>query len=172
MSGPVLLLCNHQSHLDPVLVAVSCRRQIGAMARKSLFFWPLGGLIRSIGAFPVDLEGSGLGGLRTTLKLLKQQKAILIFPEGTRTFDGKLQPLMPGFSALARRTEAVLVPLAIEGAYEAYPRGYFLPRPYRITVRYGKPIFPQEIADCNEKELVERVSTCITTLLDTSGFPA
>ena len=89
-TGPVLLVSNHQSHLDPVLVGVASPRQLRSLARHSLFFWPLSWLIRSLGAVPIDRERGGLGGIKATLTLLGAGEAVLIFPEGTRTRDGRL----------------------------------------------------------------------------------
>ena len=78
-TGPVLLVSNHQSHLDPVLVGIACPRQMRFLARHSLFFWPLSWLIRSLGAVPIDRERGGLGGIKATLKLLKQAKRCSCF---------------------------------------------------------------------------------------------
>ena len=74
-TGPVLLVSNHQSHLDPVLVGIACPRQMRFLARHSLFFWPLSWLIRSLGAVPIDRERGGLGGIKATLKLLARRRS-------------------------------------------------------------------------------------------------
>ena len=83
--GPCCLVSNHQSNLDPVLVGVACPRQLKYLARQGLFFWPFSLWIRSLGAVPIDRERGALSGIRTTLELLKQQNAVLVFPEGSRT---------------------------------------------------------------------------------------
>jgi 1-acyl-sn-glycerol-3-phosphate acyltransferase len=162
-AGPVLLVANHQSHLDPVLVGIACPRQMRFLARHSLFFWPLGWLIRSLGAVPIDRERGGLGGIKATLQLLKGGQPVLVFPEGTRTRDGRLQPLLPGFCALARRGDATIVPVAIAGAYAAMPRGTALPRPRPIRLTFCPAIRPAEQKLLSDEELAQLVSQRITT---------
>lgn len=156
-AGPVLLVSNHQSHLDPVLVGVACPRQIMALARRSLFVGPFGWLLRSVGAVPVDLEGSAIGGLKTTLRLLRDGNVVLVFPEGTRSRDGSLGTMKPGFCALARRSEAVIVPTAVDGAFAAMPRGHTLPRPGKIALTFAPPITPDQYQQLSDDELVEIV---------------
>lgn len=164
-SGPLLILSNHQSHLDPVMIGIACPRQLSALAKKSLFVGPFGWLIRSLGAFPIDLESSGLGGVRTSLKVLKQGAALLVFPEGARSWDGRLTPLLPGFCALARRSGATIVPLGIDGAHDALPRGSSWPRFCPISLRFGPPIEPERISQLTDDQLVELVTARIAACL-------
>jgi 1-acyl-sn-glycerol-3-phosphate acyltransferase len=153
-TGPVLIVANHQSNLDPPLVGLALSRQLKYLARHGLFFWPLSWLIRSLGAVPLDKKAGGLNGMRTTLNLLKDDEAVLVFPEGSRTHDGELGPLLPGFCVLARRSGATVVPVAIEGAYDALPRGSALPRPGQITIVVEPAITPAEVAQMSDEELV------------------
>jgi 1-acyl-sn-glycerol-3-phosphate acyltransferase len=164
-NGPLLVLSNHQSHLDPVLLGVACPRQLRAMARKSLFFGPLGWMIRSLGAVPIDRGGSGISGIKAILTLLKNQEAVIIFPEGTRTRDGLLQSFQPGFAAIARRSNATIVPVAICGAFEAMPRGKVFPRPWPISLVFGPAISASEIAALSDDELVQLVHERISNVL-------
>jgi 1-acyl-sn-glycerol-3-phosphate acyltransferase len=129
-----VLLANHESHLDPVLVGVASRRPLSFLARKSLFQGPFGLLIRSLDAIPLDRDGMGIAGLREVIRRLKQGEATLVFPEGTRTHDGEIGPFQPGFGILVRRSGATIVPVGVDGAYEAWPRHRRLPRPVRIAV--------------------------------------
>jgi 1-acyl-sn-glycerol-3-phosphate acyltransferase len=152
-SGPLLVVSNHQSHLDPVLIGVACPRQVGALARASLFVGPFGWLIRSFGAVPVE-RGSATGGIRALLGMLRAGEAAIVFPEGTRTSDGQLQPFQVGFCAIARRGGAAIVPTTIEGAYAALPRGAALPRPRPISLTFKEPIMPDEIARLSDDELL------------------
>lgn len=163
-TGPVLLVSNHQSHLDPVLVGIACPRQMRFLARHTLFFWPLSWLIRSLGAVPIDRE-RGLGGIKATLKLLGIGEAVLAFPEGTRSRDGRLQPLLPGFCALARRSGATIVPVAIDGAYAAMPRGSRFPRPCPIRLAFAPPVSPTELESLDDTQLVELVTRRIADAL-------
>src|SRR6185369_4246968 len=96
----------------------------------------------SLDAIPIDRDGLGLAGLKETLKRLKRGEMVLIFPEGTRTPDGQVAPLKPGFCAIARRANVPLVPVAIDGAFDAWPRFSPVPRPATIHVEFGPPIEP------------------------------
>jgi 1-acyl-sn-glycerol-3-phosphate acyltransferase len=156
-TGAVLLVANHQSHLDPVLVGVACPRQMSALARHDLFFWPLGWLIRSLGAVPIERGRSGAAGFKATLNLLRQGEAVLVFPEGTRTRDGQLQPFHPGFCALARRSGATIIPVSIDGAFAALPRGSGFPRPKPISIVLGRPITDGQGTQLGDEQLRDLV---------------
>ena len=156
--GGVLVLSNHQSHFDPVLIGLACDRRLNYLARETLFgFTPFRWLIESLDAIPIDREGLGLAGLKETLRRLKAGEPVLIFPEGTRSRDGEMAPLKPGFSALARRANVPLLPVAIEGAYEAWPRRRLLPGTATIHIQFGEPLFPEAAAAYDERGLVAEV---------------
>jgi 1-acyl-sn-glycerol-3-phosphate acyltransferase len=129
-SGPALLIANHQSYLDPVLLGLCSRRHLCFLARKTLFKNPVfAWLIRTLGAVPIDQEGVGKEGIRTILDQLRAGKAVVIFPEGTRTPDGVMHPLRPGIHLLIKRTEAPIVPVGLAGAYDTWPSWQKFPRP-------------------------------------------
>jgi 1-acyl-sn-glycerol-3-phosphate acyltransferase len=156
--GGVLVVSNHQSHLDPPLVGIGCPRPMNFVARDTLFkLAPFRWLISSAHAFPIDREGMGLGGIKAALKLLKRGEMVLIFPEGTRTHDGEIAPFRPGFTALAVRSGAAILPVAIDGAFAAWPRSRGFPGLGRIRVHYGVPLSPAEIAGRDERELLAEV---------------
>lgn len=157
LSGPVLLVSNHQSNLDPVLVGIACPRQLKYLARKGLFFWPFSLWIRALGAVPIDQERSALAGIRATLALLKQGNAVLVFPEGSRTPDGRLQKMMPGVCLLARRSSATIVPVAMEGAFAALPRGGVFPRQHSIRLIFEAAITAAQYAQLSDAELMKLV---------------
>jgi len=165
VSGPVLLVSNHQSHLDPVLVGVACPRQLKYLARQGLFFFPFNLWIRSLGAVPIDRERGAIGGIRTTLELLKNDNAVLVFPEGSRTDDGKLRPLLPGFCLLARRSEATIVPVALDGAFDALPRGSHFARPATIRLAFCEAITRQRASSLTDEQLVALVGQRIQEAL-------
>ena len=157
-TGPALVLANHQSHLDPMLIGLASPRQLNFLARKTLFrFAPFRWLIQSLDAISLDRDGVGLGGLKETLRRLKADEAVLIFPEGTRSRDGAIAPLKPGFCALARRAGARLVPAGIDGAYDAWPRRHTLPGIASIHVQFGPPLLPEEVASLDDAALVAEV---------------
>jgi len=140
----VLLVASHQSFIDPILVGLACHhRQFYAMARRTL--WDesafLGKLMESLNAIPVDQESADLAAMRRSIEVLKQGQALLIFPEGSRTEDGTIAPFAPGISLLIRRAKPMVVPVAIEGAYDVWPRHRKLPKLCgRIGVMFGKAI--------------------------------
>lgn len=157
-TGSLLVVANHQSHLDPPLVGIGIPRQMNYIARGTLFSsFLFGWLLRSIGAIPIDREGTGLAGIKAALRLLKSGEIVLIFPEGTRSRDGEIGPLEPGFTTLAVRSKAAILPVAIEGAYQAWPRTRRFPRLGRIHVHYGKPFLPEEIARYSPRDCVVEV---------------
>lgn len=164
-SGGFLLLANHQSFLDPPLVGMVVPRRINYLARESLFRNPLfASLIRSFDSIPIDREGLGIGGLKETLRRLKRGEIVLLFPEGTRSPDGEVQPLKPGFSALVDRAGVPIVPLAFDGAHEAFPRKAKLPRPAVIHLVVGEPISCEDARKLDDRELVALVESRLRDL--------
>ena len=158
-TGGVLVLSNHQSQFDPMLVGLAIDRRLNYLARETLFrFPPFRWLIRSLDAIPIDREGLGLAGLKETLRRLKRDELVLIFPEGTRTFDGEVARLKPGFSALAKRAKVPLLPVGIDGAFDAWPRTKRLPGLSTIHVHVGEPIAADQAAAAGDRELVEEVA--------------
>jgi 1-acyl-sn-glycerol-3-phosphate acyltransferase len=156
--GGVLVLSSHQSHLDPILVGLCFDRRLNYVARDTLFgFAPFRWLIYSLDAIPLDREGIGLGGLKESLKRLKAGEMLLIFPEGTRTRDGEVGEIKPGFLALARRSKAALLPVAMEGAYASWPRRNLLPQPAVVHVQFDKPLYPAEFADWPDEKLLAEI---------------
>ena len=167
--GGVLVVSNHQSHLDPPLVGIGCPRLMNYLARDSLFrFAPFGRFIHSINAIPIDREGIGLAGIKEALKRLKRGEMVLIFPEGTRSSDGEIAPFRPGFTTLAVRSKAAILPVAVDGAFQAFPRWRKFPGPGRIRVHYGTPMLPAELVGRDDRELAaeveRRVRECLAQL--------
>jgi 1-acyl-sn-glycerol-3-phosphate acyltransferase len=160
LRGPVILASNHASVLDPPLVGADLRRSINYLARESLFRFPLiGWLLRSWNSVPVDREGGGGAGLRAILDRLLAGGAIILFPEGTRTRDGKLQPARAGIGLTVIKSDAIVVPVRVFGTYEAYGRHVRIPRPYRVAVKYGEPMrfeaLRAEAKTCSKARLKE-----------------
>jgi 1-acyl-sn-glycerol-3-phosphate acyltransferase len=156
--GGVLVVSNHQSHFDPPLVGIGCPRRMNYVSRDTLFrFAPLGWLLSSVDSIPIDREGIGLGGIKESLKRLKRGEMVLIFPEGTRSADGEIHPFRPGFTALAVRSKAAILPVAIDGAFAAWPRWKKFPGLGRIRVHFGEPILPGEFAGRAERDLLAEV---------------
>jgi 1-acyl-sn-glycerol-3-phosphate acyltransferase len=170
LSGGALVLSNHQSHLDPVLVGLACDRRLNYLARRTLFDVPLlRPLIVSLDAIPIDRDGLGLGGLKETLRRLKRGEMVLMFPEGTRTTDGTVKPIKPGFCALARRAGVPLVPLAIEGAYAAWPRNRRFPGRATIHIEFGPPLTTADIERLDDEHLVAELERRIRACHERAG---
>ena len=174
-TGPVLVVSNHQSHFDPPLIGAGCLRRMNYLARETLFGVKLlGWLIRTVDAIPIDRDGLGLNGIKESLRRLKRGEMVLIFPEGTRTRDGEVAPFRPGFTVLAARSKAWILPVAIEGAFDAWPRSQKLPGLGTIHVSYGRPISPEEVQGHDERELLceveRRVRQCHADLREHPAF--
>ena len=165
-SGGVILISNHQSHYDPPLLAVGLRRRLNFLARKTLFrFKPFGWLIDMLDAIPLDIDGIGFAGIKESFKRLKNGEVILVFPEGGRTWDGEIAPFLQGSLTLAQRTKSAILPAAISGCYEVFPRTQKYPKLWgRFRVVYGKPIMYEEIKDLSEKELRNLCETKVAEL--------
>lgn len=156
--GPLLICANHQSYFDPILVGIAFNPLLTYLARKTLFrFPPFGWLIAYLEAIPIDREGMGLGGFKDVLRRLKRGEMVVIFPEGTRTQDGRVAALKPGFVALARRGRATLLPVGIDGAYDAWPRSAKWPRRTTISVYLGEPMRVERIRELSDDDLIATV---------------
>jgi len=159
-TGAVILASNHASFLDPPLVGSGLNRPINYLARESLFRFPgIGALLRSWNAVPVDRDGGGAAGLRAILDRLLAGGGIVVFPEGTRTSDGKLQPAHPGIGLIVIKSQAPVVPVRTFGTFEAYGRNHKFPRPRRVAVKYGEPMrfenLRAETKECPKARLKE-----------------
>lgn len=157
-TGGVILAANHVSYLDPPLVGAGLDRDINYLARQSLFRFPLiGRLLRSWNSVPVDREGGGARGLKIILDRLLGGAGIILFPEGTRSYDGKLQPARAGIGLTVAKSDAPVVPVRIFGTYEAWGRNKKFPRPKKVTVRYGEPMrfekLRAEARECSKERL-------------------
>ena len=145
--GPSILACNHQSHLDPVLVGGTLGKEIYFFARKTLFDKPfLGHLLRTCNTIPVNRDaGSDISAFKRIFAALHNGHALLIFPEGTRSPDGQLQDAQAGIGLIACKTQAPVVPIRTYGTHALLPRGALIPRPrHPLTVIYAPPMSPAE----------------------------
>ncbi|HEX4262816.1 MAG TPA: lysophospholipid acyltransferase family protein [Verrucomicrobiae bacterium] len=146
LSGPVILASNHASYLDPPLVGSGVKRGINYLARDTLFRYPgMGWLLRNWNSVPVDRDGGGAAGLKAILERLLAGGAIILFPEGTRTRDGRLQPARSGIGLTVIKSTAAVVPVRVFGTYEAYGRYHKIPRPHGVAVKYGQPMFFEKL---------------------------
>jgi 1-acyl-sn-glycerol-3-phosphate acyltransferase len=141
LRGPVILACNHASYIDPPLVGSAVRRQINYLARDTIFKVPLvGSVLRSWEVVPVDRDGGTGRGLKAILDRLARGGAIILFPEGTRSRHGNLNPARAGIGLVVTKSSAPVVPARVFGTFQAYSARMFLPRPRSLVVKFGCPL--------------------------------
>lgn len=145
----VILIANHCSNLDPIILGSFFPRQLRYLAKSELFESKLfGAVIRALGAVPVEKQDSQSAGasLRGFLKLLEDGSDVLLFPEGGRSTDGMLQPLEGGAALIAMKSGAPVLPAFLSGTFEAMPMGSSMVRPVHISVIFGRIIDSAEYA--------------------------
>lgn len=168
--GPVILAANHASFLDPIAVGVVCPRQITALAKEELWSTrALGWWLNRMQATPIGRGQSDAGALRAALEVLGHGKAILVFPEGTRSRDGTIGVMKAGVGLLARRSLTPVVPTYISGTFLALPRTRYFPRPAKICVHFapaiGRDWIEEVTADrCGYEEITKRVDQAIRAM--------
>jgi len=163
--GGGMLLSTHQSGLDPILVGLACNRNLNFLARSTLFKNPaFSFFLKIVDSIEIDRERGGLSGLREMLSRLRSGKVVLLFPEGTRTQDGSIGMVKPGFFPIAKRSDVPLIPVAIVGAFECMPKGskWIFPKP--IAVVFGKPIPPKDYRNWTEEQAVRAVAASLGDL--------
>jgi 1-acyl-sn-glycerol-3-phosphate acyltransferase len=139
--GGVLLIANHQSYLDPILVAVKLKRPVSFFAKSELFEHPFfGWLISNLHAFPVRQGAGDIGAVRQAVQKLKEGHVLNVYPEGSRTEDGNLLPIQPGVALIVRKAGVPIVPVVVEGSFEVWPYNQTFPKPGRVKVLYGPPL--------------------------------
>jgi 1-acyl-sn-glycerol-3-phosphate acyltransferase len=163
-SGGVLIVSNHQSLLDPPLLGARLPRPMSYMAKSELFrnkafAW----LIRSLGAFPVKQGAGDVGAIKETVNRLQEGRVLNIFPEGSRTENGDVLPMQPGVGLVVRRAGVPIVPAAICGSYEAWPKGAKSFRRHPVRIVYGPPI---DVTGMKADAVVKLIDRSIRTLFD------
>ena len=167
VEGGALLLSNHQSYLDPPLIGIAARRPLVYMARDTLFSNPLFAAVLSlVGVFPVKRGKSDKDAIRLAIEHLKAGEILVMFPEGRRTSDGRLQPIKGGFRLLVRRARVPVIPVAVDGTYGAWPRSRLLPRPRQVRINYGVPVPPEEFENLSDDEAGQRLTREISFLFE------
>lgn len=140
-SGGVIVAANHASYLDIPLLGYSLIRPANFIAKKELCTIPVAGtLLRLLGAIPIDREKPDRSAIREITKKLNSGNVVVIYPEGTRSLNGKLQAGKPGVGFIVRMSGKKVVPAAIIGTDKAMPSGNWFLRPYPVTIRFGKPL--------------------------------
>lgn len=162
-AGGVLLAANHASYADIPLLGCGVRRRLFYLGRANLFSWPLvGPILRWLGWIPLKTERWDRQAFGSAVELLKEGKAVVIFPEGTRTPDGALQPGKPGIGRLVAQAQCPVVPVYLKGTYQVLPMGASWVRRYPVEVSFGECMdFQEECRQYQGKELYQRISQTV-----------
>lgn len=165
-TGPVLIISNHQSFLDPIPLGLAVPRYLTVVARDTLFHnRPLAKLMESLGTLRIDRD-FGKEGLKTTLAALAQGKCVQLYPEGERSRDGEMQAFKPGVSLLIKKVQAPIVPVGMAGTFGAWSRHMKLPKlaplflapnDATIAVSIGKPLDPAPFAAMPRDEMLQKL---------------
>ena len=165
-SGPVILAANHISNADPVILGAwltkSLGRRIHWLGKKELFEWPvIGWVARNGGIHPVDRAAADVDAIRTAQRVHVEGQVLMIFPEGTRSPTGELQPPKDGLAMLALRTDAPIVPIGISNTDRVWPKGQLLPRPGgHATMRIGRPFrLSDELPEGLDRKSAKKAAT-------------
>lgn len=165
-TGPTLILCNHQSFLDPMFSQSWVRRSFCFVARDSLFEGRLGKFLNQLYTIPIRRGQADIAAMRSIIAYTKAGYAVCLYPEATRTHDGKIADIKAGFGLLVRRSKATVVPVVIDGAFECWPRTQKFPKLGKIRVVYGEPISSEQIAGLDNETFAAMVTRRMRTMQD------
>ncbi|MGY0488017.1 lysophospholipid acyltransferase family protein [Streptomyces sp. WG-D5] len=178
-SGAAIVAGNHLSFSDHFLMPAIIKRRITFLAKAEYFTGPgikgrlTAAFFRSAGQIPVDRSGkeAGQAAIREGLGVLRRGELLGIYPEGTRSHDGRLYKGKVGVAAMALKAQAPVVPCAMIGTFEAQPPGQKIPKMRRVTIRFGKPLdFSRYVGMDGEKAILRAVTDEIMyAILDLSG---
>ena len=156
IEGGIIIAANHKSNWDPLCVIATCPRQMASMGKSELFkFKPFGAILKKVGVFPVNRGKGDIGAVKTALKILKEEKPMMMFPEGKRIKDGKRGEAKPGVAMLSTHAKVPVVPVKISGDFRLFKR---------VTVFYGEPIYLDEYY--GEKLTVEKMQELSEAIMD------
>lgn len=165
--GGAVIAANHTSFLDPPLVAISSPEEVHFLARETLFKTPgFGAFIRALNAHPVSGDASDVAVFRTICDLLKEGKKVILFPEGTRSYDDTLGVIKPGIGLLISRTNSAIIPAYIHGTFNIWNRSRKLPKLWGKTACvFGTPIRYSNFAHLDKRDAQAAIANQLTTQL-------
>ena len=178
--GACIITPNHVTYADPIWITIPVRRRIYYMAWDKPFQIPLlGFLMRLFGAFPLNLDNIDVSAHRSARELLRQGRALVVFPEGGRAKTEKLEPFKLGAFRLALAHGVKVVPVSIRGAHDIWPVGQIFPRAGKLTITYHPPIeverAPDDITRAElrllARDLARQTRLIIATALDAECLP-
>lgn len=164
--GNAIICANHISLLDPIIIAIVVPREVNFMAKKELFEnYILKRMLKKLGTFPVDREGFSLSAIKNSLKILKKEEVLGIFPEGTRVRDINSENVKPGISMISTKSKSPIIPIYIESEYKLFKK---------IKVNIGKPFefseyYEKKLSTEDYKKLSIKISDAIYSMNDTSN---
>ncbi len=162
--GGVIIVSNHQSYLDPVLLGVKLPRPLSYFAKSELFENPaLGWLIRSLNAFPVRRGEGDVGAMKEAIRRLHEGHMLNFYPEGHRTQTGELLPMQAGIGLIVRRAGVPVVPAVIDGSFGAWPPGAKIFRPHPIRIAFGPAMMLHEMKAAG---IVPRIETTLHAMFN------
>jgi 1-acyl-sn-glycerol-3-phosphate acyltransferase len=139
--GPLIVAPNHVSFLDPIAVGIGAPRKLIYLARDTLFrFKPFAYILRRVNTFPLKREAGDLAAFKLALGKLSEGRAVLVFPEGTRSKDGNFQEAKLGIGFLQKATDAGILPCYVKGSVDAMPRHSLVPKFKPVSVYFGRPL--------------------------------
>lgn len=163
-TGGVLLISNHQSYLDPPLLGTRLYRPLAYLAKSELFeHGHFSWLIRTLNAFPVRQGKGDVGAMKESIRLLQEGWLLNMFPEGSRTPDGEIHPAQKGAALLIRRAGVPVVPVAIHGSHEAWPKDRKFPHPHPIRLYYGHPA---NLSHLKAHEILKWIDATLSRMYD------
>lgn len=141
-AGGFILASNHASYLDPIAIGIASSRKLNYMARHDLFYNPFfSWLLNNIGVFPVKRYSADVRAIRKAMRLVEHGNALVIFPEGSRQFDGTPSEIQSGIGFLAAKLNVPVIPAFIRGTDIALPRHAKFIRPSKVSVFIGRQIY-------------------------------
>jgi 1-acyl-sn-glycerol-3-phosphate acyltransferase len=155
--GGALLLSNHQSYLDPILLGVKLNRPVSYMAKSELFETKfLSWLIRSLHAFPVKRGSGDVGAIKEAIARLHQGHILNMYPEGTRSEDGEIRAILPGVALVVKRADVPIIPVVVDGSFHAWSRRQKMLRGYPVRVMFGPPMQIERLKSDQVLALIDR----------------
>ncbi|HEX4792236.1 MAG TPA: lysophospholipid acyltransferase family protein [Humisphaera sp.] len=163
--GGVLIVSNHQSYLDPILMALRLDRPLNYIAKSELFENRYFGrfLRHVLNAFPVRQGAGDIGAIRETIRRLQEGHLLNMYPEGARTWDGKIAPLQKGAAMVIRRAKVPVIPAVIVGAYEAWPIFRPIFRPWPVRIRFGPPM---DLTNLDDEQIIAAIDQTLRSMFE------
>lgn len=162
--GGALIVSNHQSFLDPVVLAVRLQRPVSYLAKSELFKYSAGNwLIRALNGIPIQLGAGDIGALKQTIHRLQQGHLLNLYPEGSRTHNGEMLPIQKGVALVVRRAKVPVIPAVIVGAFDAWPAHRTMFRPGSVRVRFGPPM---DLCSLPPDEIIATIDRTLRGMFD------